>query len=243
MRHTNTSLCFRVSMSIFVAGRLWSTLSVGHFCAQTAGSSHTSRFAADCISGQTGWQSCITRMRILASKTRRNRVRLILGNTGFDIINLMPYGSWIHIASEAPWASFRSFLLCIMSSSDSLSSVLLLFYRPLKSIQFHRLPSYLCSYQKRCRSSCGMNYLFIYSLQMFLWPGKQWCAGRAFLSLMLPLILYRSRRGFKGHLKSSLLLFDDPFNISLQFCFTKSSLLAVFMATAVFLGLQRNLRY
>lgn len=102
-------------------------------------------------------------------------------------------------------------------------------FRALKSIQFHRPSSYLCSYQKRHWSSCGMNYLFIYSLQMFLWPGKLWCAGRAFLSLMLPLILQRSRRGFKGHLKSSLLLFDDPFNISLQFCFTKSSLLAVFM--------------
>lgn len=158
-------------------------------------------------------------MRILESKTRRNRVRLILGNTGFDIINLMPYGSWIHIASEALWASFWFFLLCIMRSSGSLSSVLL-FYRALKSIQFHRLSSYLCSYQKRCWSSYGMNYLFIYSLQMFLWPGKLWCSGRAFLSLMLPLILHRSRRGFKGHLKSSLLLFDDPFNISLQFCFT-----------------------
>lgn len=66
---------------------------------------------------------------------------------------------------------------------------------------------------------------------------------KPFLSLMSPLILRRSHSGFKGHLKFSLLLFDSPFNISLQFCFTKSSLLTVFVATAIFLGLQRNLRY
>ena len=92
------TLCLWVCVSIFVAGRLWSTMSVGHFCAQTAGSSYTLSFTADCISGQAGQQDGIARLRVLVSKTRRNRVRLILGNTSFDIGILKPYGSQIQFS-------------------------------------------------------------------------------------------------------------------------------------------------
>lgn len=109
MWHTTSLLRASVCVPIFVRGRLWSTLSVGRFCAQTSGSSYTWSFAADCIA----------RLRVLVSKTRKVWVRLIWGNTSFDIRILKLYGSQLRVASEALWANFCSFLLCVTSNSGS----------------------------------------------------------------------------------------------------------------------------
>lgn len=191
------------------------------------------------------WQDGIARLHILISKTRKYWVGLILGNASFDIGILKPYGSQIHIASEALWANFCSFLLCITSK---LGSVLWAQFSECftglwnSSIFTDLLPT--CVHIRKDAETAGgcIIYLFIH-YKCFFDLVKCGELEKPFLSLMLPPILCRSRRGFKGHLRSSLLLFDSPFNISLQFCFTKSSLLTVFVATVIFLGLQRNLRY
>lgn len=78
--HTSFSLCLYVlyvCMSIFYCKQALKYTECWSFFAQTAGISDISGFAADCISGQTGWQSRITWMHVLASKTRRSKVRLV----------------------------------------------------------------------------------------------------------------------------------------------------------------------
>jgi len=170
---------------------------------------------------------------------------MILGNTSFNTAILKPFGSQIHIASEALWTNLCSFLLCITSHLNSVPELSSLTVLQVSEIhptsQTCFLPVFISEKMPKQLGNELSIYLFITNASL-TWR-KVVKLEKPFLSLMLPFILRRSRRGFKGHLKSSLLLFDSPFNISLQFCFTKSSLLTAFVATVIFLGLQRNLRY
>lgn len=177
---------------------------------------------------QGGWQDGITLLCFPAVKTWRNWVRLILGSASFEIIILKPDGSQIHIASEVLWANFCTFLLCIMSDLGSVLWAWLsaFFTRLCNSSGFTNLLPICVHIRKDTRTSRRwIIYLFIHYKYSFDLVKCGELEKLFFLSLLLPLILHRSHRGFKGHLKGSLLLFDSLFNISLQFCFTKSSLL------------------
>lgn len=174
----------------------------------------------------------------------QNQKKLSLGNTSFDSSTLKTCGSQIRIASEALWENFCSFLLCITSDAGSVLwapfSDCFTSLRNSASSTDLLLPVFILEkVLKRLGDELSI-YLFITNVSLTWQNVVSWKS--LFLSFMLHLILRRCRRGFKGHLKSSLLLFDRPFTISLQFCFTKSSLLTTFVATAIFLGLQRNLR-